>query len=83
MHYRLSKEDVKKLAYQFAKAYNQKYLIAWDVNDQAGEQWLEDFHKRNPELSLRTPRPTSIARASGFNKPIIQMFFDKYESLLE
>lgn len=33
-------------------------------------------------MSLRTPRPTSIARASGFNRPIVQLFFDKYESVL-
>lgn len=83
MHYGLSKEDVKKLAYQFAKANTKTYPASWNTNCQAGEQWLLDFRKRNPELSLRTPRPTSIARATGFNKPIVKMFFDKYSSVLE
>lgn len=82
MHYGLTKQDLKKLAYQFAKSNKKKYPASWDVNCQAGEQWLVDFRKRNQELSLRTPRPTSIARASGFNKPIVQLFFDKYESVL-
>lgn len=74
MHYGLSKQDVKKLAYQFAKANNKTYPAAWNANCQAGEQWPVDFRKRNPELSLRTLRPTSIARASGFNKPIVKTF---------
>ena len=31
--------------------------------------------KRNPELSLRSPEPTSIARAVGFNRVQIGSFF--------
>lgn len=83
MHYGLSKGDLKKLAYQYGKANDNKYPPSWDSNCQAGEQWLVEFRKRNPELSLRTPRPTSIARATGFNKPIVKLFFDKYANLLE
>lgn len=50
---------------------------------QTGEQWLADFLNRNPELSLREPHPTSIARAAGFNKPVIKLFFEKCTGVLE
>lgn len=83
MHYGLSKADLKRLAYQFAKANGKKYPEQWNINCQAGEQWLVEFRKRNPELSLRTPRPTSIGRATGFNKPVVELFFNKYANILE
>ncbi|KAF0732193.1 Uncharacterized protein FWK35_00027240, partial [Aphis craccivora] len=36
---------------------------------EAGWNWLIGFRKRNTELSLRCPEPTSSARAKAFNKP--------------
>lgn len=56
MHYRLSKGDLKKCAYQFAKSNGKKYPESWNTNCQAGEQWLVEFRKRNSDLSLRTPQ---------------------------
>jgi hypothetical protein len=37
--------------------------------------------QRHPELSLRAPEPTSIARACGFNKPQVQLFFDNLKTI--
>ena len=34
----------------------------------------------NPELSIRTPEPTSIARAAGFNRPQVQRFYSLLRS---
>jgi hypothetical protein len=34
--------------------------------------------RRHPELSLRAPEPTTIARACGFNKPQIQKSIECY-----
>ncbi|XP_030757703.1 jerky protein homolog-like [Sitophilus oryzae] len=49
----------------------------------AGSDWLAGFKKRNPQLSIRAPEATSIARAAGFNKPQVQKFFDVVRSVLE
>ena len=83
MHCGLSKDDVKKISFSVCKDKFRKNPASWDINCQAGEQWLADFRKRNPELSLRKRRSTSIARAPGFNKPVVKLFFEKYASVLE
>lgn len=83
MHYGLTKSDAKKLAFQYAKANCKKFPTSWETNQEAGEQWFVDFRKRNPTLSLRTPQPTSIARASAFNKTVVKLFFNKYSTALE
>ena len=50
---------------------------SWTENEAASKDWLLAFLKRNPDISIRKPEPTSQARASGFNKPVVQTFFDK------
>ena len=47
----------------------------------AGKEWLFNFRKRHPILSIRTPEPTSIARAKSFNEHNVSKFFDLLESL--
>lgn len=56
-----------------------KYPKSLNTNCQAGEQWLVEFRKRNPELFLRTPRPTCIGRATRFNKPVVKLFFTRIQ----
>jgi hypothetical protein len=34
------------------------------------------FKKRNPDLAMRTPEATSLMRATGFNKPQVDRFYD-------
>jgi len=34
------------------------------------------FKERNPDLALRTPQATSLMRATGFNKPQVDRFYD-------
>ena len=49
----------------------------------ASEDWLAGFLIRNKSLSIRKPEQTSqaIARATGFNKPVVDSFYDKLQSL--
>ncbi|GLV46263.1 hypothetical protein CBL_12340 [Carabus blaptoides fortunei] len=48
----------------------------------AGKDWLLGFRKRHPELSLRSPEATSIARARAFNRPVVKNFFSLLSTVL-
>lgn len=37
---------------------------------------LKDFLIRHPELSVRAPEPTSVARGIGFNQSVVKQFYD-------
>ncbi len=74
------REDLTQLAYEFAA---QNKIPHPFQNNIAGEQWLHNFCKRNPSISLRVSEPTSVARARGFNLPQVQLFFDNVEALMK
>ena len=48
----------------------------------AGPDWLQGFLSRHPQLSIRKPEPTNIARAVGFNKEHVEHFFKIFQSIL-
>lgn len=78
--YGLTRRDLCELAYQYAE----KNRIAHPFkNGMAGEQWYQNFMRRHPELKLRQPEPTSIARARGFNRPQVEVFFRNLKSVLD
>ena len=71
----LSLTHLRSLAFDLAEKNN----ISNDFNKTkrlAGRDWAHQFLRRNPQLSLRTPEPTSLARAVGFNRVQIGRFFD-------
>ena len=74
MYFGLRVDDLRRLAFDLAEAnslhhsFNQK-------NRMAGKKWYYSFMKRHPELSLREPESTSMARAQGFNKERVHAFF--------
>ena len=45
--------------------------------------WLYAFMKRNPDISLRKPEPTSLARAMEFNKPQVKRFYDLLGDIMD
>jgi hypothetical protein len=46
LHYGLTRKEVMKLAYQFAKELAKEHHNSWDVNGRAGELWVTEV-KRN------------------------------------
>ncbi|XP_022823908.1 uncharacterized protein LOC111354594 [Spodoptera litura] len=78
----LTTENLKKLAYDLAERNNISHNFD-TCKKMAGRIWLENFLKRNPDLSLRKPEPTSAARAAGFNQVAVNNFFDLLSHAIE
>jgi len=77
----LTKRDVRELVFKYCEANNIKHSF----NRKSGaacRDWFEGFLRRHPDLTLRTPEPTSIQRATGFNQQKVAIFFDHLYSLL-
>ncbi|XP_070188805.1 uncharacterized protein [Littorina saxatilis] len=49
----------------------------------AGKKWYQMFMRRHPEISLRLPEPTSLARAQAFNKEAVYRYFDLLEKIID
>lgn len=63
----LSLSDLRYLAYELANRNKINHTFN-NENKMAGKDWLYGFLRRHPQLSLRDPEKTSIARAMGFNR---------------
>ena len=80
--YGLSLSDLRSLAYEFAERNGIRHPFS-TTERRAGRDWAMSFMKRYPELSLRRPEATSMARLSGFNKVQVGRFFDVLKQELE
>lgn len=49
----------------------------------AGTDWFSGFMKRHPNLSIRAAQPTSLSRATSFNRPNVERFFKKLGDVIE
>lgn len=78
----LTTTDVRKLAYEVAEKMKIKHPFNKEKK-MAGKGWLRGFRQRNPELALRLPEATSLARAEAFNRPQVDNFFSKLEHVIE
>ena len=78
----LSIKSTRKLAWEYARQNLKIYPDAWDKSGEAGVDWFYGLMKRNPNLSIRMPEATTIARATAFNHYNVDMFFDQYESII-
>jgi hypothetical protein len=81
LHYGLTLAQTQKLAYQYAVKLRVSYPKNWDEKCAATYDWSYGFMKRHPELSLRKPENTSLARASGFNPFNVNSFMNNLEAL--
>lgn len=80
MYFGLTAKGLRGLAFEYAKVYN----IPNRFNPEsklAGKEWLRCFMKRYPDLSLRQPTATSIARAMGFNQAQVERFYVNLSAL--
>ncbi|XP_026331158.1 uncharacterized protein LOC113238548 [Hyposmocoma kahamanoa] len=80
--YGVTPNDVRRLAYQIAEKNNTNHRFNKN-KAMAGKKWYYAFLKRYPQLSLRQPRATSLNRATAFNKPTVQDFFNKLEAVMD
>ena len=80
--YGLTALELRRIAFQFAKANNIKNMFN-EATQLAGKDWLERFLKRNPEISLRKPEATSLNRVKGFSKENVATFFRNLEAVME
>ena len=74
--------EVRKLVFDVAEKYDLPHTFN-RVKKNAGKKWFYAFMKRNPQLSLRKPEGTSIARARGFNRENVNHFFDLLERIVD
>ena len=75
INFGLSGMATRKLAYEFAAKKKLRMPPRWEKTCMAGIDWLKGFMKRWPQLSLRKPQATSVARASAFNRVSGAEFF--------
>lgn len=75
MFFGVTREDLKKMAFQLAEANSIPHRFN-NESKMAGDKWYYSFISRHPQLSLRKPEPTSMARATGFTKERTEAFFD-------
>ena len=70
------------LAFQLVERNNKRHPLK-EQNESAGYEWYCGFMNRQPFLSLRKPENTSAARAQGFDKVVVNQFYDLLEKMLE
>ncbi|KAJ8871670.1 hypothetical protein PR048_027997 [Dryococelus australis] len=68
--YGLTTLDARCLAYQLAERNGIAHNYP-NQNKAAGKDCLRVFRLRHPQLSIRFPESTSVAREMEFNKPVV------------
>lgn len=82
MNHGLTTVDTRKLAFQYASALDLNIPNNWVEKQQAGHDWLYGFMQRHRRLSIRAPEPTSLSRATSFNRVNVETFYQKLEAVL-
>lgn len=82
MFYGLTTQKIREIAFDFAEKNGLEHRFNKEKK-MAGTEWLRLFMKRHPDLSLRSPTSTSVARAIGFNKPQCDRYFENLARLLD
>uniref|UniRef100_A0A336MLY5 CSON003630 protein n=1 Tax=Culicoides sonorensis TaxID=179676 RepID=A0A336MLY5_CULSO len=83
LHFGLTLKQTRRLAFKYAQKLELKIPPSWNKNKHAEIDWLYNFRKRHPSMSLRKPENTSAARSYGFSKHAVNEFYDLLGSVLE
>ncbi|CAH2000311.1 unnamed protein product [Acanthoscelides obtectus] len=78
----MTPKNLRIAAYEFVVKNNIPHRFNAEKK-MAGKHWLRGFLSRHPDLSLRRPTSTSIARAMGFNKPQCERFYKNLAELMD
>nr|XP_047122403.1 uncharacterized protein LOC105843077 isoform X2 [Hydra vulgaris] len=81
MFYGLPIKECRCIAFEMATINKISIPQKWHKDSMAGINWMNNFRKRHPDLSLRTPEGCSLSRAT-FNAHNVNIFFDKLKELL-
>lgn len=82
MFHGLTPKMVRRLAYEYASKNAIKTPDKWTEQKMASEVWFTSFMRRHPQLSVRKPEATSLARMTSFNKTTVNAFQDKLQDVL-
>jgi hypothetical protein len=77
----LTRKDLRRLAYEMAEINNLPHRLSHEKK-MAGNTWYYGFIARHPEISLRQPEATSVARARGFCIENITEFFSVLDKIV-
>ena len=81
-YYGLSVVKCRCLAYEFATKNNVNMPDNWARDGKAGVEWMMSF-KRRHGLAIRQPEATSLARATAFNRYVVDQFYDNLATVMD
>ena len=81
MFYGLPIKERRCIAFEMATINKISIPQRWHKDSMAGIDLVNNFRKRHPDLSLRTPEGCSLSRATSFNAHSVNIFFDKLKEL--
>lgn len=81
LSYGLSRNEVRRLAFEFAQKINVNVPQSWTAKGTAGSDWFESFRNRHG-LVLRVPQQISANRITAFNKNTVNDFFEKLKDVM-
>jgi len=77
----ITNTDLRRLAFELAERNSLNHTFN-KTKKIAGKKWLYGFRQRHPNIVICKPEATSYARATGFNKPAVQKFYELLGSLI-
>jgi hypothetical protein len=80
--YGVTQTKLRRLAFEIAERSG--IQNNFNKNERlAGMDWLNEFLKRNPEISLRKSEPTNMNRITAFSKKEVHIFYTIIEKVVD